>query len=437
MFDELMVIWWTSRATTWVRNGKPAIDTLGLAGKPCDLISDAILPWANALAPKSRATSTTTMTTIHTSHLRPRLRCFSCRDWVSNTPTAAWSGLDGYLDGLAPAHDVDCLAYLTQRQGDGDEVGDGHLAGRDQVQCPGVVGRAGAVSAHDGQLAVVHEVRVAVDERLVLREAAEEADPAPAGGHPYRLLLRGAGGRGGDHDVRPAPVGELEQLIHRVGVGRTDRRVRPDQGRCHLQPLLVEVGEEDPRGAAGTSQPDVQPADRARADDYHVVAGAHAGQFLAVEHARQRLSHSGLGEADRAGNAVQPADGQDLGRDDHVVGETPVILESHEFLIAAHRHSAEAAFAAGAAGNGGDDLHPVSRRPAVYVCTRVRDLPGDLVSHDPRRRDAVMPGPEDLDVGPADAAVAHADLHFGLARARLGGRFDPDVSRSVKTCDFH
>src|SRR5271169_2070251 len=34
MFDELIVIWWMSLVAAWVRNGKPAIDTLGLAGKP-------------------------------------------------------------------------------------------------------------------------------------------------------------------------------------------------------------------------------------------------------------------------------------------------------------------------------------------------------------------------------------------------------------------
>src|ERR1017187_3666682 len=72
MSDAPIVIWWISRAATWIKNGKPAIDTLGLAGKPCDWIWDAILLSANALAPKSRPTSTTTVTTIHTSHLRPR-----------------------------------------------------------------------------------------------------------------------------------------------------------------------------------------------------------------------------------------------------------------------------------------------------------------------------------------------------------------------------
>ena len=103
MFDELIVIWWISRVAAWARNGKPAIDTLGLAGKPCDWIWDAILFSANALAPKSRPTSTTTMTTIHISHLRPRPSRFCRCSWLSK-PTASRSGPGtAAAAGLAPA----------------------------------------------------------------------------------------------------------------------------------------------------------------------------------------------------------------------------------------------------------------------------------------------------------------------------------------------
>src|ERR1022692_49555 len=116
MSDELMVIWWISRAATWVRNGNPAIDTLGLAGKPRDVIWDAISCSANALAPKSRPTSTTTMTTIHTSHLRPRLRRFSCCGWLSYKPTASRSGAWNRHRGWLAA------AVTTQESGQAPQI---------------------------------------------------------------------------------------------------------------------------------------------------------------------------------------------------------------------------------------------------------------------------------------------------------------------------
>ena len=65
-----------------------------------------------------------------------------------------------------------------------------------------------------------------------------------------------------------------------------------------VEPVAVEVDQEDPRGAAGAGQPHVQAADRAGADDHHVVALADAGQVLAVEHAGERLGDRRLGEAD-------------------------------------------------------------------------------------------------------------------------------------------
>src|SRR5215472_8773559 len=59
---------------TWVRNGKPAIETVGLAGKPCFWIWVAASLSAKALAPKSRATRSASTTTIQMMALRPARR---------------------------------------------------------------------------------------------------------------------------------------------------------------------------------------------------------------------------------------------------------------------------------------------------------------------------------------------------------------------------
>src|SRR5215468_1943390 len=74
MSDEVIVIWWNFLVMTWVRKGKPAIDTCGFFGKPCFWICVAASLWANAFAPKSSATSTTMIERSQISALRPPRR---------------------------------------------------------------------------------------------------------------------------------------------------------------------------------------------------------------------------------------------------------------------------------------------------------------------------------------------------------------------------
>src|SRR5690606_926892 len=85
------------------------------------------------------------------------------------------SGLDRDLDRLAARDDADAVERVRERQPVRDEVGDGHVAARDELEGLLVVRGARAVRTHDHQLAVVHEVRVERDDRVVLGQPAEEA----------------------------------------------------------------------------------------------------------------------------------------------------------------------------------------------------------------------------------------------------------------------
>src|SRR6266849_1349898 len=85
MFDEVIVIWWKFLVMTCVRNGNPAIDTVGFFGKPCFCICVAASLSAKAFAPKSSATSSTRMDRIQMSALRPPRR-FGCWYWYKRRP---------------------------------------------------------------------------------------------------------------------------------------------------------------------------------------------------------------------------------------------------------------------------------------------------------------------------------------------------------------
>src|SRR6266511_3587173 len=104
------------------------------------------------------------------------------------------SGFDGDLDALATGDDGEAVERAVDREAVGDQVGDRYRAGRDQVQRGAVVRGTGPVGADDGELAVVHEIRVERDGRPVLRQPAEEADATLPCGHLDRLLLGGTGG---------------------------------------------------------------------------------------------------------------------------------------------------------------------------------------------------------------------------------------------------
>jgi hypothetical protein len=89
-------------------------------------------------------------------------------------------GLDGYLDGLAPSDDLESFENVVKTEAMSDEICDWHGAGSDEFERPFIVRWAGPADTHDGQLAVVNEVRVDRDVRGVLRETTEEAETASA-----------------------------------------------------------------------------------------------------------------------------------------------------------------------------------------------------------------------------------------------------------------
>ena len=81
------------------------------------------------------------------------------------------------------------------------------------------MGWAGAVGADNGEFSVVHEVGVHRDDRIVLGQSAEEADPTLSCRHQERLFLcRPRCGRG-HHGVRPPAVSQLEDRVNDIRVG--------------------------------------------------------------------------------------------------------------------------------------------------------------------------------------------------------------------------
>src|SRR5512132_219366 len=161
-------------------------------------------------------------------------------------------------------------------------------------------------------LPVVDDVGVAGDGRAVLGQAAEEADRAPAGGHAQGVLLGLAGAGGDDDDVGPAPPGEGADRLDGVGgVGR-DGLVGRDQAGGQRQAPPAQLEQEHPGRAAGPGQPDVQAADRPRADDHHRLAVADPCQLLAVDDTAQRLGHGRLGERHASGMRLTPSTARTL-----------------------------------------------------------------------------------------------------------------------------
>src|SRR3954454_1127794 len=103
------------------------------------------------------------------------------------------SGLDGDLDRQTLRDDVERLQGALERQPHRDEVLHRDLPAGDVLQRLLVVGRGGAVGPHDHQLAVMHQVRVALDVGMGLRQTPEDLDPPPPRGHPDRLLVGDVG----------------------------------------------------------------------------------------------------------------------------------------------------------------------------------------------------------------------------------------------------
>src|SRR5690242_12964387 len=101
---------------------------------------------------------------------------FTGGSWAQGAGSRPGSGLDRDLDGLSVLDDRERVEDAVEGDVLGDQVLDGYLAGRDVLQGPLVVLGRRAVGAVDVQLAVVHQVAVALDERVGLRQPAEEGD---------------------------------------------------------------------------------------------------------------------------------------------------------------------------------------------------------------------------------------------------------------------
>ena len=324
----------------------------------------------------------------------------------------------------------------------GDEVVHRDRPGGDPRQGVLVVGGGGAVGADDRQLAVVHEVRVERDDRVVLRQAAEEADATLPRDVPNRLLLGHAGGGGGDGHVDATTVREVEDRLDDVDLAGTDDLVRLDDVGGLLESCAVELDERHPGRAVGPSQPHVQAADRAGAHHDDVVTLADPRDGLRVDGARERLGHGCLRVGEAVRDAVEAVDGEHDLRHDHVLGEAAVELVAHRDLVRAHRHPAARALVAPAARNGGDDLDPIARLPAATPVStdggpHLHDLTGDLVADHPRRVEVLVAGAEDLDVRAARRAGVDADLDLVLGRRGLVRLLDSQVTGGVETGHLH
>ncbi|MPM91836.1 hypothetical protein SDC9_138970 [bioreactor metagenome] len=212
-----------------------------------------------------------------------------------------------------------------------------------------------------------------------------------------------------------------------------------DRVRRHLQPFGVDVDQHDGAGPVHPpGDPDVHAADRAGAEDDDDVALLDADLLLGVDRAGERLGRRGLVVADAVGDPVEAVDLEDLGRHDHVLGETAVVLVADRGLVLTDLHPALPALVALPAGDGGDRLHPVADREAAQ-CVRpdLDHLAGHLVTHRRGAGDVRVPVVVDLDVGAAGGAVPDPDLHLIGSADRLRHILDPDVLGGVEAQRLH
>ncbi len=181
----------------------------------------------------------------------------------------------------------------------------------------------------------------------------------------------------------------------------------------------------------------MQAADRARAYDHYVVTGLDAGELLAVDHAGERLGDGGLREADTGRDAIDAASREDSGRDAQVPGERAVVVVAEGFPVTAHAVVTLTTVAAPAAADRGRYLNPVARSPLVRVLAGLGDFPGDLMSQNARRLEAVAAVRDDLQVGAAQRAGPDPDRDLAASRHRLWRVLEPQVAGAIKAGDSH
>src|SRR5207253_11017575 len=118
--------------------------------------------------------------------------------------------------------------FRSERETVGEKIGHRYAARGDELQRLPVVPRRGPVGADYGQLAVVDQVRVAADDRIILGQPSEQAHPTAGHRHRQRLLLSGLGGRCGDHYVCTAPLCLVEDRSDRIRARAVDQRIGLD-----------------------------------------------------------------------------------------------------------------------------------------------------------------------------------------------------------------
>ncbi len=215
----------------------------------------------------------------------------------------------------------------------------------------------------------------------------------------------------------PLDLGEL--------AARAGRRasVAPIRAR-ELEPVGVDVGDDDVAGAGVADDRGRHAADRAGAGDEHVLA----------EHGEGERGVHGVPERveDRGDLLVDPGpvlpDVRHRQRDE--LGEGARALHAEADRVGAEVAAAGHAVAAAAADDVPLAADEVAEREVAHVRPEADDLADELVTDHQRHRHRLLrPGVPavDVQVGAADARLAHADQDVVDADLRLGHVLEPET----------
>ena len=261
----------------------------------------------------------------------------------------------------------------------------------------------------------------------LLRRQAEHRDPAAVGHAGHHRVQRIRAARHLEADVEPLGHPQLALDVGQVALARVDR-----QRRAHppgqVEPVRVEIGDDDVAGARVADDRRRHAADRAGAGDQHVLA-EHRELERGVDGVPERVEDRGDVGVDAVG--VMP-DVRHRQRDQ--LGERPGPVDAHAARVRAQVAAAGHAVAASAAHDVALARDDVAGVEVAHVRPDGDDLADELVADRHRDRDRPL-GPgvpaSDVQIGAADARAADADQDVVQAVVRLRDVLEPQARLGV------